>query len=110
MAHISFDASACRRLANRHVEALVARAETLANLYANVDGRPSDVRKLLVFREANVKFSHCRRTHATHRYTSFGLTPRAATERRSEGDRYTGDGHGTRGRRGMNGSDQAEVR
>ena len=62
------------------------------------------------FREPNVKFSLAPHTHATHRSTAFRLTPRAAIKRRSEGDRYTGDRDGTRGRSGVNGSDQVEVR
>ena len=68
------------------------------------------VRKLHIFLTADATFFLDRDSHAAHPQTSFGLTPRAATERRSVGDRYTGNGNGTRGMSGMNGLDQVEVR
>ena len=68
------------------------------------------VRKLHIFLTADATFFLNRDSHAAHPQTSFGLTPRAATERRSVGDRYTGHGSGTRGRGGVEGCDQAEMR
>ena len=63
-----------------------------------------------MFLISNAKFSLNRDTHAAHQQISFGLTAHAATERRSEGDRYTGHGNGKCGSSGVNGLDQVEVR
>ena len=69
----------------------------------------SSVRKLHIFSKQTPNSLTNRHTHAAHRQTCRGLTPRAATERRTDGDRHTGDGNGTRGRSGANGLDQVEV-
>ena len=61
------------------------------------------------FLKSNAKFSLNRDINAAHRYTRFGLAPRA-TKKRSVGDRYTGHGSGTRGRCGVDGCDQVEMR